>query len=456
MDALKDNISDDAPFGIYLKGDRTAYRALRNAFNGGQTAYRALSETAESLQDRDLQAADAEAWGRLEEEAGQCLREKSKDLEIFCWYVASRMHLKDPLANTAAALGAMTDLVEGSWDGLHPIPPDAKLKADDDAGRKKEIDSGKLRIFLQLVGEVPGGGLLSLPLTNLPLFGDCTYGQMISAEKGEGIASLSGDMTTAVGNDSDGLTARIVALQEMRSVAERLNAALRTVAGTCGENPVPVVHLTKQIDDILRLLQQLTDGTGFVWPGSEAAEEEAPAEETAEAPTAEATPAQPAAPSSGGGFAISAGSPNDREAALDALAELARYFRKTEPQSPIHLMLDRAVRWGRMSIVELYSELLGEGSDSFNRMAVMTGVESFQYSGQSGRPKPATRADLPELSRYDAPPQVTPPPAPDPVIAPEPTPDPDPPEAQDMPAAAAPDDPQTEEPTDLPMRSFEW
>ena len=106
MDALKANISDDAPFGIYLKGDRAAYRALRNAFNGGQTAYRALSETAESLQDRDLQAADAEAWGRLEEEAGQCLREKSKDLEIFCWYVASRMHLKDPLANTAAALGS--------------------------------------------------------------------------------------------------------------------------------------------------------------------------------------------------------------------------------------------------------------------------------------------------------------------------------------------------------------
>lgn len=454
MDALKANISDDAPFGIYLKGDRAAYRALRNAFNGGQTAYRALSETVESLQDRDLQAADAEAWGRLEEEAGQCLREKSKDLEIFCWYVASRIHLKDPLANTAAALGAMTDLVEVSWDGLHPIPPDDKLKADDDAGRKKEVDAGKLRVFLQLVGEVPGGGLLSLPLTNLPLFGDCTYGRMISAEKGEGITSLSGEMAAAVGNDSDGLTARIVALQDMRAAAERLNTALRTIAGSCGENPVPVVHLTKQIDDILRLLQQLAGGTGFVWPGTESTEEDAPAEEPTEAtPTTEAAPVQ-AAPASGG-FAISAGSPNDREAALDALAELARYFRKTEPQSPIHLMLDRAVRWGRMSIVELYTELLGEGSDSFNRMAVMTGVESFQYSGQSGRPKPAARADLPELMRYDAPPQVTPPPAPDPVQIPEPAPDPAPPEVQDAPSAENPADPQTEA-TDLPMRSFEW
>ncbi|NVO23028.1 ImpA family type VI secretion system protein [Donghicola mangrovi] len=451
MDALKAKISDDAPMGIYLKGDRAAYRALRNAFNGGQTAYRALSETAESLLDRELQAADVAAWGRLEEEAGQCLRDKSKDLEIFCWYVAARIHLKGALENTAAALGALTDLVETDWDALHPIPPEDKLGASDDAGRKKEIDAGKLRVFLQLVGEVPGGGLLSLPLTNMPLFGDVTYGAMLSAEKGEGITSLSGAMAAAVGGDAIGLTARIEALQALLAHANRLNAALRPIAGSCGETPVPVSHLTKQIEDILRLLRQLTDGAGLPWPGSEAPEETPAEQDTAPAPQ-EASADTPTAPHAAAGFAIPVGAPENREAALDALAELARYFRRTEPQSPIHLMLDRAVRWGRMSIVELYAELLGEGSDSFNRMSVMTGVESYDYTGKTGRPKPAKRADLPELSRYDAPPQVTPPVRmPDPEPVPEITPS----VSEETASDAAPADPETET-KDLPMRSFEW
>lgn len=452
MDALKAIISDDAPMGIYLKGDRAAYRALRNAFNGGQTAYRALSETAESLLDRDLQAADVVAWGRLEEEAGQCLRDKSKDLEIFCWYVAARIHLKGALENTAAALGALTDLVETDWDALHPIPPEDKLGASDDAGRKKEIDAGKLRVFLQLVGEVPGGGLLSLPLTNMPLFGEVTYGAMLSAEKGEGITSLSGAMAAAVSGDAIGLTARIEALQALLAHANRLNAALRPIAGSCGESPVPVSHLTKQIEDILRLLRQLTDGAGLPWPGSVMPEEDTTeAAVTSEQPETVHDPPAPA-PVAAGGISIPAGAPENREAALDALAELARYFRRTEPQSPIHLMLDRALRWGRMSIVELYAELLGEGSDSFNRMSVMTGVESYEYSGKAGRPKAARRADLPELSRYDAPPQVS---APVRMPDPEPVPEITPSVSEETASDAAPADPETET-KDLPMRSFEW
>jgi len=462
-------IAGDNAFGYYLKGDRAAYRALRNAFNGGQTAFRALSETADSLHDRDLQAANQAAWARLADEAGQILREKSKDIEVFVWFIAAQMHQPEPIQNTAAALGILTDLVESNWDDLQPIPPAEKAGSDDDVANSKKNDAAKLRIFLQLVGEVPQGGLLHLPLTNIALFQQVSQGQMIIAEKDGTLDAMRAILSDCIASDSDNVTTMITQLQEFLVHAVRLNAALRPIAARCNEAPVPVNYLTKQLEDTLRLLKSLSEGTGLKWPEIAAEGEHAP-QNVAEALTADqaanAAHEQPAKPAARADIPVQNGRPPNREAALANIAELARYFRATEPQSPVHLMLDRALRWGQMSIVELYAELFGENSEGFNRLSLVSGLESFEHSGNSGLPVASQRVALPEMASYAnalADPGTAPAPKahrPDraPAViegAPEPEMTPEPPRSEEAPTNPT-DQEKSDSAADLPVRSFEW
>ena len=74
---------------------------------------------------------------------------------------------------------------------------------------------------------------------------------------------------------------------------------------------------------------------------------EAPAGQAAAAPAA---PARPAGP------------PADREEALRRLEQVAEYFRKNEPHSPIAHLVERAARWGRMPLVDVLREVLDQNA----------------------------------------------------------------------------------------------
>ena len=47
---------------------------------------------------------------------------------------------------------------------------------------------------------------------------------------------------------------------------------------------------------------------------------------------------------------VPAGAIQNRQDALKRLADLAEYFRKTEPHSPISYLVQRAVKWGEMPL----------------------------------------------------------------------------------------------------------
>jgi type VI secretion system protein ImpA len=51
-----------------------------------------------------------------------------------------------------------------------------------------------------------------------------------------------------------------------------------------------------------------------------------------------------------------------REDALATLTEIAEFFRRTEPQSPLAYTIDEAIRRGRLSWPELISELVSDAN----------------------------------------------------------------------------------------------
>ena len=118
IELLNKPIAGDNSMGVYLKGDRSAYRALRNAFNAAQAAYRQVSETADTLLDNDLREKNEICWKALEELTRQTLVDVSKDLEVYCWHVASTLHSSNPLIQLSQALTALQSLVHESIDDL--------------------------------------------------------------------------------------------------------------------------------------------------------------------------------------------------------------------------------------------------------------------------------------------------------------------------------------------------
>jgi type VI secretion system protein ImpA len=396
MTDLAAPIPGDKPGGIYLKSDRGAYRALRNAFNAAQSAWRAFSETPDTLEDRELERSNAAAWAKLSTLAEETLTTRSKDLEIFCWYVGAQVHAPEPLPATQAALEALAALLGRDIEALQPIPPDEKLRGDSEAARAAELAELKLRPFVQLFGEVEGGGLLYAPLTNLQLAGNVTYGRFLAAERAENLPELIAELAAELPAAADLILARADALNGIVVALDDISGPLRSLASLHGLAPPSSAHLERHLKAMQAALERLTEGHGLALPGAkvEAPEDEAGGQDAPAAPGADALAARAAG---GSTAALPVGSPDNREAALSHLAELARYFRAAEPHSPVYMLIERAVRWGRMPANELYREILGEGSPALGQMSLMTGMESDGFcDGMASGPAATEPASAPK------------------------------------------------------------
>jgi type VI secretion system protein ImpA len=73
-----------------------------------------------------------------------------------------------------------------------------------------------------------------------------------------------------------------------------------------------------------------------------------------------------------------------REDALKRLDEVAKWFRRTEPHSPLAYTLDEAVRRGRMTLPELLAEIV---PDYATRSTILTSLgikPPSEYEESSG------------------------------------------------------------------------
>ena len=406
MNDLSKSISEDAPFGVFLKGDKTKYRALRTAFNSAQASWRSLSETPEALLDRDKAAANSAAWASLAELCKTCLKDTSKDLEVLSWHVASQVHGSKPFENCRDALSLLDELTASNIEALQPIPPTEKLKGETDEARAREIAELKLRSFIQLFGEVEGTGLLTGPITNLPLVGEVSFGKYVLANKAGSLDDLRSEVATHIASESDALTLKIEGLQQMVVSIENLETNVKKFASEHGQTAPLIGYGVRLMKDVLAAIEVLVEGLGFIWPGVQADEavENIPQEQDAADTNTVANQAtQGSNFGAVGSFSANANVAN-RNDALIAIAQLAKYFRKTEPHSPICLLLDRAVRWGNLNAAELYREILSEGSVGMSQMALMTGLESQGFSDNFERKGgvAAGGVEHPQLDNYSA------------------------------------------------------
>jgi type VI secretion system protein ImpA len=358
LDALLAPISQESPAGVDLRTDYapdSVYYRLRDA--------RAEARAAERANDGGgARAGPPPRWHTVRDLAIEALSRQSKDLEIAAWLTEALLR-GDGLAGLAAGFRLIAGLAERYWDEFFPQPDDEGL-------------AGRLAAIAGLNG-VGGEGTLIQPLRRVVLFprADGTPFELWQYEQSHTLAGI-GDAKVREQRLKAGAVAFDVVETEARAANKDLFAQLRRQA----VDSVEAWHALGKIFDqragadapptsqVREILEKIGEVAGrFAPPEPEAPEQAASAApEEAPAPGSEQIPgAAVAGPvTAQEGFA-------SREDALRALAQIAEFFQRTEPHSPLAYMLKDAVRRGRMTWPELLEEMV---PDAGSRSAIMSSL----------------------------------------------------------------------------------
>ncbi len=348
-------ISDDAPAGLDLRTDdaaRMAYYEIKRLRDSARKAE-------DNLFDEEASPSDAQdEWRQVYALCEETLATRAKDLQVVAWMIEALVRLKS-FAGLRDGFRLVRELAEQYWDGIHPRPDDEGVldTVAPLAGLNGEDSDGPLIAAIGKVAVTEAGSYEAFPLWRYRQAHDL---ERVPPDKKEqrlsdGWVSLS-MFNTAVAETSPDFFRTI--LDDLAECQQEL-ALLGTVLDEkCGKSEdgyelaPPSSRIREALTDTARTVQGIAkDIVGVA------------VEETEEASAAEDGDAPATATAKKG--------VHSREDAFKALTEVADFFRRTEPHSPISYALEQVVRWGRMSLPDLLSELI---TDSSSRDAIFRQV----------------------------------------------------------------------------------
>ena len=355
--ALLAPIAGDSPVGIDLRGDESSnslYHRLRDARTEARDVERAQDAPPDDLIPMGGSAAIplAARWRTVRELATEALTTHCKDLEIAAW-LAEALLRSDDLVGLAAGFRLMAGLVENFWDEVYPRPDEEGI-----ATRVAPITG---------LNGLDRDGTLVQPLRKLVLFERPTDGSPFSLSQYEQSAGLLGPEQRAatlpfevVENEARATGGDHFALlrNQAAEAAEAWRALGQVLDQRAGADTPPTTRIRVLLEHILEA------GDRFGAPGAQVSSETATPEPGEDEGIVAAAPGRGTARPAAGGLTT-------REDALRALAQIAEFFRRTEPLSPIAYTLQEAVRRSRMTWPELLAEIV---PDATSRSAILTSL----------------------------------------------------------------------------------
>jgi type VI secretion system protein ImpA len=356
LEALLAPIPGDAPQGTDIREDysgQSPYNRLRDARSEARDAEKLLDAGSEDARD------PTPLWRTVRDLGLKTLAETAKDLEVAAWVTEAYVR-SHGLAGLTAGARLIAGLAEQYWDGVFPLPDDYGVET-------------RVAPVTGLNGR-EGNGSLIQPLHKLPLFdrGDGTPVAVYQYDSSAQLATLDAERRQA--RIAAGATPFEDLEKEARSQGARTFARLREDAreALAAWQAMATVLDEKASEDppststVRDMISHLLDIANRYAPP----EADVPAAD-AQADAASGTPV--AATGGTGGFSVPAGQIASREDALRALENIATFFRRTEPVSPLAYTLEEAVRRSRMTWPELLEEIVAD-RDSRNAILTTLGI----------------------------------------------------------------------------------
>ena len=333
-------------------GENLLYSGLHDQI---REARRAEDNVSRGDWERDIKSADWRAVARLSTDA---LAGKTKDLQVSAW-LAEALVKTHGFPGLRDSLKLMRGLLEKFWDRVYP-----------------EIDEGDLDAranALSFLDRQCAIALREVPITGSPVGLNLSYFQWEQGKKfdvPERLEELSS-------SDQERIAAlKEQAAQEGKVTSEQWRIAKNSsrrafyeeTAAALNDCSVEAKSLDKVMDDLLKnqtpgigalkkALEDVSTIVGTVLKEKRLLEPDAAPAEAAAPDTAEKAPQSEGAAATG----IGAGPLHSRKDALKRLAEVAGYFRKTEPHSPVTYLVERAIRWGEMPLDQWLQDVIKEG-----------------------------------------------------------------------------------------------
>jgi len=301
----------------------------------------------------DLKTAD---WRAAVELSTQALSQSSKDLQPAVW-LGEALIGRHGYAGAADACRVLSGLMETYWEGLYPRPD------GDDLGER----AAKLAWFNQYAeraltqaplssGSPPmtlADWQISREVDNLARQNSGAWQAALDEGKPDGERFDQAIVGSGAGFVGDLLAAVESAQQAhadlIRTVDTRFGRQSPSLAG--------VDQALKRAQQILAKAAQtlgLRGGAGQTPGGADTPDTHAQANRPPEPDTTVAAPSLPPTTS----LPLTAPPAASRQQALQQLADIATYFRRTEPHSPVAFLCERAIAWADMPLDQWLAEVV--------------------------------------------------------------------------------------------------
>ncbi len=348
-------ISEETPTGADIRLDpspSSAYQTIKTVRNEARAAER------KNRIDGDNSEAD-ESWRKILDLAPPILEDTSKDLEIAAWYTEALVR-RYGFNGLRVGFELIKGLVEQYWDGLYPSP-------DEEDGIE-----ARTAPLAGLNGEGSEGVLIapirSAEITEVEAFSLWQYQQALDIqrlpdenarqEKSSRLGFDLEDIEKAVTESSQDYFIEL--RDDLKAAIETYRAIGQLLDQHCeAHNAPPTSNILNVLDECLSAVNHLGEDK---FPVQEDNESHGSTEDGSNDTSHE-------------GGAVKSGQISSRDAAFKQLREIATFFRKTEPHSPISYVLEKAVKWGHMPLEELIAELIPDDS-SRGHYGTLTGVKT--------------------------------------------------------------------------------
>jgi type VI secretion system protein ImpA len=344
----------DSPSGVDPREDTSPlskYQAVKSARAAARAAER------KGMHDGDTAEAD-EHWRKIISLAPDILASQGKDLEVACWLCEAliRRHGFQGLRDAFQLIHALLDQY---WDGLYPMPDEDGIATRTSAlsGLNGEGAEGVLIAPIRKVPITEGysPGPYSLWQYQQALEAQRAASEELRQSKIEKLGFSLDDIEKAVNESSSEFY--IDLLGDVNDAISTFKRVGDLLVERCGGQDAPS---TRNIIEILDECRGVINHIGR--------------HKLPVAPEAVAvTQAGGVAPTSSAEQLT--GAVTNRQAAFQQLLEIAKFFRKTEPHSPVSYVIEKAVKWGNMPLNELMFELIPDSS-SRERFSELTGVKN--------------------------------------------------------------------------------
>lgn len=340
-------IPGDSLAGVDLRADaspESLYFAIKGARNTARAAERQIA-----MADEETKPAPPD-WKPVLQNSIKALGEKSKDLEITAFLTEALVRLHG-FPGVRDGFRLAREFIEKFWDVLYPRP--------DEEGMETRIGG-----LVGLNGDDAEGTLIG-PIARVPITEKTSVGQLTAANYLEALAlgkiadpkakQRKIDQGTptletfqkAVGESSAAFYVTLV--QDLAEAQQEFTKLCAVLDQRCGPQAPPSSNIRSALEASLEAVNSVAKAKLEAAAAAAAPKPEAPAAAKGGAPAAGATPQSE-----------SVDAIRTREDAFKHLLKVAEFFRRTEPHTVIAFAIEQVVRWGRMPLPDLLTELIPE------------------------------------------------------------------------------------------------